>query len=452
MALTTAVQPTGAERVVLPDELFFSTTDRRGVIRSGNSVFSRISRYRLDELVGAPHNVVRHPDMPGGAFRLLWDRLLAGLPVAAYVENLAKDGSTYWVFATITPVRDGFLSVRTAPAGPLYDPAKRLLRSVRLEEREIARRDGLGKAEVAEAGAVAIERRLAELGFGSYDEFMLEALPTEVAARGDLVRGRFARPYATGPAADILAGVTALDGHLVDLVGRLDAYRSLAEALGDAAARVAGMARQLHRSVAVAQATSASVADQAPVLRNVATVMAAPMGQAVAALDALAPRLRGLREDVAMLRQQIALAQLQVDMVAAFAAECVDGAAPAEALAEIPLLCDALRAGVEDVSTSAVRVNADLLEAGRLVEASGALVDEFRGFLGQWRILVMRHRLGAALREHVAPIDEQLGATWDQLAHLRDLGTHCRQAVVTVDSDALQDALLHVRSSALRVA
>lgn len=450
--MTTAVQPTGAERVVLPDELFFSTTDRRGVIRSGNSVFSRISRYRLDELVGAPHNVVRHPDMPGGAFRILWDRLLAGLPVAAYVENLAKDGSTYWVFATITPVRDGFLSVRTAPAGPLYDPARRLLRSVRLEEREMARRDGLGKAEVADAGALAIERRLAELGFGSYDEFMLEALPTEVAARGNLVRGRYARPYASGPAADILAGVAAVDTYLVDLVGRLDAYRSLADALGASVQTVAGMARQLDRSVTVAQATSATVAEQAPVLRNVASVMAAPMGQAVAALDVLVPRLRGLREDVAQLRQQIALAQLHVDMVAAFAAECVDGAAPAQALADVPVLCDALRSGVEDVATSATRVNADLIEAGRLVEAAGALVEEFRGFLGQWRILVMRHRLGAALREHVAPIDEQLGSTWDQLAHLRELGAHCRRAVVAVDRDGLQGALVHVRGAALQVA
>lgn len=452
MALTTAVQPTGAERVVLPDELFFSTTDRRGIIRSGNSVFSRISRYPLPELTGAPHNVVRHPDMPGGAFRILWDRLLAGLPVAAYVENLAKDGSTYWVFATITPVRDGFLSVRTAPAGPLYEPARRLLRSVRLEEREIARRDGLGKAEVADAGALAIERHLAELGFGSYDEFMLEALPAEVAARGDLVRGRFARPYATGPAAQILTGATGVDEHLVDLVGRLDAYRSLAEALGASAQTVAGMARQLDRAVSVAQSASATVADQAPVLRNVASVMAAPMGQAVAALDELAPRLRALREDVAQLRQQIALAQLHVDMVAAFAAECVDGAAPAEALADVPVLCDALHAGVEDVATSALRVNADLIEAGRLVEAAGVLVDEFRGFLGQWRILVMRHRLGAALREHVGPIDEQLGATWDQLAHLRDLGAHCRRAVVTVDSEALQEALVQVRGAALQVA
>ncbi|MBI4943467.1 MAG: histidine kinase, partial [Actinobacteria bacterium] len=170
------------------------------------------------------------------------------------------------------------------------------------------------------------------------------------------------------------------------------------------------------------------------------------------ALDALAPRLQALREDVAQLRQQIALAQLHVDMVAAFAAECVDGAAPAASLADVPVLCDALRAGVEDVSSSALRVNTDLVEVGHLVETAGGLVDEFRGFLGQWRILVMRHRLGAALREHVGPIDDQLGATWDQLARLRELGAHCRRAVVTVDTAAMESELGLVRLAALRVA
>ncbi len=451
MAVATAVQPTGAERVVLPDELFFSTTDRRGVIRSGNSVFSRISRYPIEELVGSPHSIVRHPDMPAGAFRIMWDRLLAGLPVAAYVENLAKDGSTYWVFATVTPVGDGFLSVRTAPCSPLFRAARKLCAAVREEERELARRDGLGRAEVADAGALGLELRLADLGFASYDEFMLEALPAEVAAREDLVRARFARPGATGPAADVLSGASALDRHLGDVVSRLAAYRTLATALGESAAGVLRMARGLSRSALAAQTASAGVAEQAPVLRNVATVMAAPMNEAVTALETLAPRLEALREDVAALRQRIALAQLHVDMVAAFASEVVDGAAPTSALADVPLLCDALHDGVQDVANASSQVNSDLLAVGRQVEVAGGLVDDFRKFLGQWRILVLRRRLGGALRDHVGPIDEQLGAAWDQLGHLRDLGARCREAVVPVDTDALETSLAGIRAAAARV-
>jgi aerotaxis receptor len=451
MALVAAVQPTGAERVVLPDELFFSTTDRRGVIRSANSVFSRISRYPVEELVGSPHNLVRHPDMPAGAFRIMWDRLLAGLPVAGYVENLAKDGGTYWVFATLTPVGDGFLSVRTAPCSPLFRAARKLWGAVREEERELARREGLGRAEVADAGALGLELRLADLGFASYDEFMLEVLPTEVAAREDLVRARFARPGATGAPADLLGYAAVLDRHLGDLVSRLAAHRTLANALGEAAAGVLRIARDLSRSALTAQTVSAGVAEQAPVLRNVAAVMVTPMTEAVTALEALAPRLKALREDVDALRQRIALAQLHVDMVAAFASEVADGAAPAAALPDVPLLCDALQDGIRDVSAASSQANADLLAVGRQVEVAGGLVDDFRRFLGQWRILVLRHRLGGELREHIGPIDDQIAAAWDQLGHLRELGVRCREAVVPVDTDALDAALAGIRSSAAKV-
>ena len=78
MTASALVVPTGVERLIGPGELFFSTTDRRGVIRAGNSVFVRVSHYSLQELTGSPHSLVRHPDMPAGAYRLMWDRLLAG--------------------------------------------------------------------------------------------------------------------------------------------------------------------------------------------------------------------------------------------------------------------------------------------------------------------------------------------------------------------------------------
>src|SRR5450755_433723 len=123
MTASASVVPTGRERVIGPDELFFSTTDGRGIIRAGNSVFVRVSRYSLGELTGSPHSLVRHPDMPAGAYRLMWDRLLAGRPMGAYVKNLAKDGSHYWVFATVTPLGDGFLSVRMAPRTALQAAA-----------------------------------------------------------------------------------------------------------------------------------------------------------------------------------------------------------------------------------------------------------------------------------------------------------------------------------------
>ena len=80
MELRDQVEPSGARHEVGVDELFFSTTDARGVISQANSVFVRLSRYRRDQLVGAPHNLIRHPDMPGGAFFLMWEALQAGQP------------------------------------------------------------------------------------------------------------------------------------------------------------------------------------------------------------------------------------------------------------------------------------------------------------------------------------------------------------------------------------
>lgn len=114
-ALAQHPTPTGAEHQVGVNELFFSTTNRVGVIEEANSVFVRLSGYDRDELLGAPHNIIRHPMMPGGAFRVMWDTLATGEPFGAYVHNMAHNGSRYDVFATITPLRGGYLSVRTRP-------------------------------------------------------------------------------------------------------------------------------------------------------------------------------------------------------------------------------------------------------------------------------------------------------------------------------------------------
>src|SRR5680860_1020292 len=85
----TAVEPTGEERHYEPEQMFFSTTDRRGVIASVNSTFVGLSRYSEGELVGTPHNLIRHPDMPGAVFHIMWGRLLEGKSMMGYVKNLA---------------------------------------------------------------------------------------------------------------------------------------------------------------------------------------------------------------------------------------------------------------------------------------------------------------------------------------------------------------------------
>ncbi|MDX1587724.1 MAG: PAS domain-containing methyl-accepting chemotaxis protein [Oleiphilaceae bacterium] len=97
-----------------------TTTNERGVIQDCNDAFAEISGFTREELVGQPHNIIRHPDMPEAVFKHMWDTLQAGQPWMGVVKNRSRDGGFYWVSAYVTPVREndrivGFESVRSRP-------------------------------------------------------------------------------------------------------------------------------------------------------------------------------------------------------------------------------------------------------------------------------------------------------------------------------------------------
>lgn len=85
------------------NEFLVSKTDTKGVITYANTTFVKVSGYTEEELVGKPHNVVRHPDMPRTIFKLLWYTIKQGNEFWGYVKNRAKNGDFYWVFAHVTP-------------------------------------------------------------------------------------------------------------------------------------------------------------------------------------------------------------------------------------------------------------------------------------------------------------------------------------------------------------
>lgn len=102
-------------------KLIVSRTDTRGIMTQCNQSFVDMSGYGEAELIGQPHCLLRHPDMPAAAFRDLWETVQAGRQWHGYVKNLRKDGGHYWVYATVVPnVRDGkivgFTSVRREPS------------------------------------------------------------------------------------------------------------------------------------------------------------------------------------------------------------------------------------------------------------------------------------------------------------------------------------------------
>jgi len=116
------VTPIDREYTLADDEFIVSKTDLKGRITYANRIFMKIAKYSEAELLGVQHNIIRHPDMPRGVFRLLWNVLEQGNECFAYVKNLAADGSFYWVFANVTPDLDhqgktrGYFSVRRKPS------------------------------------------------------------------------------------------------------------------------------------------------------------------------------------------------------------------------------------------------------------------------------------------------------------------------------------------------
>lgn len=103
------------------DDFIISKTDLKGRITYCNRIFIEFSGYSEQELLGSQHNIVRHPDMPRGVFKFLWDTLGQQKECFAYVKNMSKDGSFYWVLANVTPdlnaqgVAEGYFSVRRKP-------------------------------------------------------------------------------------------------------------------------------------------------------------------------------------------------------------------------------------------------------------------------------------------------------------------------------------------------
>ena len=117
---------------VLYDDLFLlSETDAKGVITYSSESFAKIANYSIEELVGQPHNLVRHPDMPRAAFKMLWDAVQAKGFWTGIVKNTIKNGGFYWVHATVLRKVDengniSYASIRTKPSREEVENAEKL--------------------------------------------------------------------------------------------------------------------------------------------------------------------------------------------------------------------------------------------------------------------------------------------------------------------------------------
>jgi len=128
------------KETILDDYAFLvSETDSKGNISFANEDFCKIAQYNLDELLGQPHSIVRHPDMPKVAFKQLWDTVTKGEIWTGYVKNATKDGGYYWVYATVYPFETcdgskGYLSCRRKPTKSEIDTHEALYKQWKQEE------------------------------------------------------------------------------------------------------------------------------------------------------------------------------------------------------------------------------------------------------------------------------------------------------------------------------
>lgn len=169
--------------MLAPEELIVSKTDPKGLLTYVNDTFVRISGFAEAELLGRPHNVVRHPDMPRGVFGFMWEVLFSGQEMFAYIVNRCADGGHYWVLAHVTPTYDGhgrllgYHSNRRAPSRAAVREAAAVYRRVCSAEALVSG----GARAATEAGRRELDAVLAERG-ESYDDFVWGLIGLEDAA------------------------------------------------------------------------------------------------------------------------------------------------------------------------------------------------------------------------------------------------------------------------------
>jgi len=166
------IVPTQKEMVMREDDFLVSKTDLKGRITYGNRIFIEFSGYSEAELLGSQHNIVRHPGMPRGIFRFLWDTIGQKKECFAYVKNMSKDGGFYWVFANVTPSInpqgevEGYFSVRRKPRPQAVAVVSALYEQMLAEEKRA------GSKNACEASLAMLNQVLAQKGV-DYESFIL---------------------------------------------------------------------------------------------------------------------------------------------------------------------------------------------------------------------------------------------------------------------------------------
>ena len=165
-------RPNSHETLVPEDAFMVTKTDPEGHICYASRLCCEISGYHETELLGEPHNIIRHPDMPQSLFHLLWDTLKSGQEFNAILKNLRQDGGYYWTFTNISPSTSGdgklvgYYSVHRKPTRHAITVIQKLYQEMRAAEANS------GKGNAIAAATKVLNTQLESCGI-SYDQFIL---------------------------------------------------------------------------------------------------------------------------------------------------------------------------------------------------------------------------------------------------------------------------------------
>ena len=161
---------TDIEKPFDKNDLIISRTDKRGTIIQCNAIFAKMSGWTEDEIMGSNHNLIRHPDMPQLAYKLVWDIIKDKGEFFGYVKNLRKDGGYYWVFAYIVGEWDDNGNFINFTSYRRYAPrlAVKTMELIYKLLLAVEKRSGM------EASERALNKYLASVGFALYDQFIVD--------------------------------------------------------------------------------------------------------------------------------------------------------------------------------------------------------------------------------------------------------------------------------------
>lgn len=394
------ITPLAEAREFNANEIFFSTTDAKGVILCGNDVFARVSGFSKAELYGKPHNIIRHPDMPRAAFALLWANLHQGRPFAGYVKNMAKDGRFYWVFVVaVAASNHRYLSVRFKPTTPLLGQVEALYRVMLACENDTLAAGGTEKQAVDASLKLALGA-LAGLGFSDYDSFSQLALSQEMSAR---------KPFShTGVPAYNRIGV---------LFRHLQGFVALNQGLQQKATTVLSIAEGFRLHSVNVNITADHFGELGKGLGVVAGFLGDCSSQMAKGTDALHRHIAEVVRMTEVLNTQISVAHLQMEMVLFCQAEQAANPGTGD-----PGELEVLKECFADSSAGTLRAMESLrgilpyLCEDREAITRTALIIEMTQVLGNTE--TVRIPQGAALVSMFAEFRTKMTATRDQLEEL----------------------------------